>query len=167
MSELRTLRRGRERSRVRCVQGRLSMMFGDEEEIGETEPAPVPATANVSDVGRLPVKANAPRPCFTRWPIAALSRNGPSNGENAGAAAPMRWKKVVYRGATPRRRPSSKSGTRCALIRRSSPRQSRWPRLMPSEISESAPITGILSSPHWRAAPARPRAFRTAGRNSP
>jgi len=61
------------------------MMFGDDEEVGETEPAPVPAAANVSNVGRLPVKVNAPAPVFhplayrgvvAEWPVEWRERWG-------------------------------------------------------------------------------------------
>jgi hypothetical protein len=61
------------------------MTFGDEEEVGETDPTPVPATANVSNVGRLPVKVNAPAPVFhplayrgvvAEWPVEWRERWG-------------------------------------------------------------------------------------------
>ena len=71
------------------------MMFGDDEEIGENEPAPVPATANVSSVGRVPIKVNAPAECSTRSPIEAWLRSGQWNGESDGVAAPMHSKRTV------------------------------------------------------------------------
>ena len=61
------------------------MMFGDDEEIGESEPAPVPPAANAQGVGRLPVKANAPPPVFhplayrgvvAEWPVEWRERWG-------------------------------------------------------------------------------------------
>jgi hypothetical protein len=61
------------------------MVFGDEGEVGEPEPAPVPPAANVSSVGRLPVKVNAPAPVFhplayrgvvAEWPVEWRERWG-------------------------------------------------------------------------------------------
>jgi hypothetical protein len=61
------------------------MMFGDDEEVGEPEPAPAPPTTNVSNVGRLPVKANTPVPVFhplayrgvvAEWPVEWRERWG-------------------------------------------------------------------------------------------
>ncbi len=64
MSELRTRSRGRDRSHVRTVQGRLSIQFGDEEEAGDIAPAQVPATAATAKLRRVPAKAIPPAPVF-------------------------------------------------------------------------------------------------------
>jgi hypothetical protein len=61
------------------------MVFGDEQEPGETEPAPVPPAANAPSFGRLPVKVNAPAPVFhplayrgvvAEWPVEWRERWG-------------------------------------------------------------------------------------------
>jgi hypothetical protein len=57
------------------------MLFGDEEETGESTPAPVPA----ADLRRAPVKSNAPAPVFhplayrgvvAEWPVEWRERWG-------------------------------------------------------------------------------------------
>ena len=61
------------------------MLFGDEEDLGEVAPAPVPATDDASSLRRLPVKVNAPAPVFhplayrgvvAEWPVEWRERWG-------------------------------------------------------------------------------------------
>jgi hypothetical protein len=61
------------------------MVLGDDEEIGESEPASVPAASNASSIGRPPVKANPPAPVFhplayrgvvAEWPVEWRERWG-------------------------------------------------------------------------------------------
>jgi hypothetical protein len=61
------------------------MLFGDEEETGETAPAPVPAADIASGLRRVPVKSNSPAPVFhplayrgvvAEWPIEWRERWG-------------------------------------------------------------------------------------------
>ena len=61
---------------------------------------------------RVPVKAESSTlPYFIHSPIAASWPNGQSSGASGGADAPTPWKKRGFRGATPRLRHSSRSGT--------------------------------------------------------
>jgi hypothetical protein len=85
VSELRTLRRGRDWSPVRRVQGRLSMIFGDEDQTGQVDPATVPPTDSTLNVGRVPARPDSPPPVFhpleyrnvvAKWPVEWRERWG-------------------------------------------------------------------------------------------
>lgn len=61
------------------------MIFGDEEQTGQLEPVPVPATDIASSFRRLPVKSNPPPPVFhplayrgvvAEWPVEWRERWG-------------------------------------------------------------------------------------------
>jgi hypothetical protein len=61
------------------------MLFGDEEESGQVEPAPVPATEIASSFRRVPAKTNSPAPVFhplayrgvvAEWPVEWRERWG-------------------------------------------------------------------------------------------
>jgi hypothetical protein len=61
------------------------MQFGDEEETGENEPEPVPATATPANERQFPTKVNAPAPVFhplayrsvvAEWPVEWRERWG-------------------------------------------------------------------------------------------
>ena len=119
MSELRTRRRDRGRSRVRSVQGRLSMLYEDEDASGQT-PAE-PPLASSSENSASVEQSSRPAAChllrsFTRWLIVASWRTGRSNGASNGVGVPTRWKKVGSPGEMRKRRPLSKSGTSSATM---------------------------------------------------
>ena len=116
MRELRTLKRTRAGSRVRSVQGRLSIEFGDEDEVGG-EPAKAEPPARSSGFRR-PAKSSGTSPdklarprgrpsarFSTHWLIAAWWRTGPSNGASSGGDAPTNWKRPACPGET--RRPQA------------------------------------------------------------
>ena len=118
------------------------MTFGDDEEIGETEPAPVPAATNASRIGRVPVKINAPAPSFIRSPIEASSRSGQWSGESDGAAAPMHSKRTVYLASTETQAFVEIVERVRAHIRRGSRRQANVAAANTERISGTTSITG-------------------------
>ena len=124
------------------------MMFGDEEETGETEPAPVPATANSSSFGRFPVKVNAPAPVFHPLAYRGVVAEWPVEWRERWGRRPMRSKRTGYPGVTPRRRRSSKSGTSCAAKPGEGSGDSQHGRRQcRAKLADSTSITGNLSSP--------------------
>ena len=167
MRELRTLKRTRHGSRVRSVQGRLSIEFGDEDETGgdqlKVEPPARssgfrrPTKASALNQERSPVYGQMLR-FSTHWPIAAWWQVGPSSGVNSGVDAPTVWKRLACPGVMRRPKPSSRSGTITAMPLRpvvfDAVRQQ--PRTVASGRS-GFPVVGNL------AAPMSARSVMTAG----
>ncbi len=113
VSELRTRRRDRGRSPVRCVQGRLSMLDEDEDASRRRiRPTPrlLPRRKLPRAADRVPITRSHRRRSFTRWPIVVLSRTGRWSGVSDGVVRAIRWKKMGSPGETRKPRHSSKSG---------------------------------------------------------
>ena len=87
MSELRTRRRDRGRSRVRSVQGRLSMLYEDEDESGQSpaEPSSAPSSEHSASSEQTSQPTASPPPIFhplayrgvvANWPVEWRERWG-------------------------------------------------------------------------------------------